>query len=115
MIEKIRVIKQLNQEQKIKNPLLHKSQCDLYNTELDERLKNNQRQQKIKEIFSSQGLILSCMNDQRNESPIKLKSKITSKEYGLTMFETNLSKQEEKRFRKNSCHHFHNKAGFYMQ
>lgn len=53
--------------------------------------------------------------NERYESPTKLKSKITSKEYGLTIFETNLNAQQEtKKFRKNSCHNFHNKSGFYM-
>jgi len=57
---------------------------------------------------------MSSMNE-RYESPTKLKSKITSKEYGLTIFETNLNAQQEtKKFRKNSCHNFHNKSGFYM-
>jgi hypothetical protein len=94
--------------------LLNKSQGDLYNTELDERLKNKFRENKLKEIFSSKGFVLSSMNE-RYESPTKLKSKITSKEYDLTIFETNLSsKQDFKKYRKNSCHNFHNKSGFYM-
>jgi len=56
------------------------------------------------------------MNYKRNESPMKLKSKITSKEYKMAIFEMNLnSKQETKKFRRNSCHKFLNKSGFYME
>lgn len=93
-----------------------KSQSDLYNTDLDEVYKNKERENKIKQIFSSQGVISSSMYYNRHESPSKLKSKITSKEYNLTIFETNLnSKQETKKFRRNSFHNFHNRSGFYME
>jgi len=55
------------------------------------------------------------MNFYKSNSPTKLGSKITSKEFDFTLFETNLSsKQEIKKYRKNSSHKFHNNSGFYM-
>ncbi len=87
-----------------------------YSSELHERIKNKQRENTIREIFSSNGVVSSAMNYNRNESPSKLNSKITSKGFNLTILETNLhAKQEKKIFRKNSCHNFHNRAGFYME
>lgn len=99
----------------IKKPLLNKSQGELYSTELDEKLKNKQRENKIKEIFSSHGVVFITMNDTTVNSPMKLRSKITSKEYNITKLETKLTKQDTRKFRKNSCHNFHNKSGFYME
>lgn len=113
---KIRVLKQITNAERTKNPIFNKSQSDLYSTQLNESLKNKQREGKIKEIFSSQGVISSTMDCNRNESPSKLKSKITSKEFNLTIFETNLNSQQEvKKYRRNSLHTFHNRSGFYME
>ena len=89
-------------------------QDDILSCGLDEKLKNKNRESKIKLIFSSKGLVEGSMNYNRNESPEKLITKITNKEFNLTMYETNLTLQDNKKFRKNSCHTFHNKSGFYM-
>ena len=68
----------------------------------------------MKEIFSSQGLVSGSMNDKENFSA-KDEQKITSKGYGNTVREVKNEKLDNHKYRRNSAHTFHNKAGFYMQ
>lgn len=94
---------------------LNKSQGDIATNDVFGNYKSITRENKLKEIFSSKGLVNSSMNDNSQLTPLKDRTKITSKGYGKTIEEIKLGNQDFKKYRKNSAHNFSNKCGFYMQ
>jgi hypothetical protein len=93
---------------------LNKSQVQTIPNDVCGNYRNITRENKLKEIFSSQGFIISSKNEFEVLPPKKNIQKITSKAYGDTIDEIRLEKNDLKRFRRNSAHTFHNKSGFYF-
>lgn len=111
---KVKASDNKRQIDKLNNPLFpHDNYNSLQNPLLDERLKNIKKQSNIKEIFSSKGFIESSFS-LNPHSPQKLKNKITNKPEELVMKEVVDACKEEKKYRRNSCHTFKGKTGFYV-
>lgn len=85
----------------------------MYDDILENKLKNKKKESTLKDIFNSQGLMESSFSVS-NHSPQKDKNKITSKNLEIGISETLISLKDQKKFRRNSCHNFSGKTGFYV-
>lgn len=67
----------------------------------------------MKQIFNSDGFYDSSFT-KTFIIPQKLQDKITSKGTDVGMCEISESYKDNKQYRRNSCHHFTGKTGFYL-
>ena len=111
-----KIINLANRQERINKSNFNRSQENVKTCNYEGGNRNTVRENKIKEIFSSQGLIGSSMNDNSMANPVKNQNKITSKEFGNAIQETRLGNENSKKYRRNSAHNFSNlsKSGFYM-
>lgn len=112
--DKVRASFQRKTEEKLKKPILCQDDIGtLYNTEFEEKLKNKKKESNLKEIFNSKGFFESSFVPNAI-SPKKLKDKIPNKGLEIVISEVLEETKENKKFRRNSCHTFSGKTGFYV-
>jgi len=101
-------------EEKLKKPIIAQEDYEtLYNINLEEKLKNKKKESNLKEIFSSRGFYESSFGSNFG-SPRKLPNKISNKGLENGISEVIEECKESKKFRRNSCHIFSGKTGFYF-
>ena len=98
----------------MKTPILaYENYNSLYNSEVEEKLKNKKKESNLIEIFSSKGLSENSFAFNL-ASPRKLRNKIPNKGLEVGICEVIEECKETKKFRRNSCHTFSGKTGFYV-
>lgn len=101
-------------EEKLKKPFFAQEDYDtLYNYEIEQRLKNKKKESDVKEIFNSKGFYESSFSS-NIISPQKHRLKIPNKGLEVGISEVIEECKETKKFRRNSCHTFSGKTGFYV-